>query len=263
MPAHPALHVGVDVGDEATIVTPVGVFGVSTAGKLRTVLLRCIAQQPAAVIVDLGMMYVQAPANLSMFAVVARRRADLTGVRLLLVAGPPAQHNSLETRSVARFVCVYPTVDAALASVRHPSSRHFARRTVGRRVRDLGSIRCLVSDVCAQWACESIAEDAQSVTHELVSNALRHARTDADVRLHLRRRTFLIAVSDGDPRPPTLVPVDPASDPRTDRYGLVIVDALARHWGTTPLADGKLVWAALDAPASKTSPSSAVWRAAS
>ncbi|RZT16895.1 hypothetical protein EV649_4429 [Kribbella sp. VKM Ac-2569] len=261
MPAHLALHIGVDVGDEATIVTPVGVFAVSTAGKLRTVLLRCIAQQPAAVIVDLSMMCVLAPANLSMFAVVARRRADLTGVRLLLVAGPPTEHRSLETRSIAHFVGVYPTLDAALASVRRPSLCQLVRRTVRRGVRDLESVRSFVGDACAEWACESIADDARLITHELVSNVLRHAHTDADVRLHLRRRTLLIAVSDGDPRPPKLVPLDQASEPRTDGYGLVIVDALARHWGTAPIADGKLVWAALDAPASKASLAAAAWRA--
>jgi anti-anti-sigma regulatory factor len=246
MPEHPVLHVGVDAGDEATIVTPVGVLATSTVPKLRKILLRCIAQQPTAVIVDLHLLHVRAPANLRMFITVARRTADLAGVRLL-VAGQPGEARTLLTRAVARFVTVYPTLDAALASVRDSSARRMVRRRVRQGERDLDPVRSFVDQTCEEWDCAPITENAQQITHELVANALRHARTDAEVRLSLRGRRLLIAVSDGDPRPPKLVPPGPA--PRAHGYGLVIVDALARRWGTTPLADGKLVWAALDAPA--------------
>jgi anti-anti-sigma regulatory factor len=250
MVRHPVLHIGVEAGDdEATIVTPVGVLAVSTVPKLRKVLLRCIAEQPAAVIVDLGLLHVQAPANLKMFGMIARRTADLIGVRLLLVAGQPVEGRSLQTRAVARFVPVYPTVDAALASARRPSVRRQVRRRVRQGARDLGPVRRFVDETCEEWDCASITENAQLVTDELVSNALRHTRTDAEVRLHRRGRTLLVAVSDGDPHPPKLKQLDQEALPRSDGYGLIIVDALARRWGTTPLADGKLVWAALDAPA--------------
>jgi hypothetical protein len=150
-------------------------------------------------------------------------------------------------RAAARFVTVYPTLDAALASVRDSSARRMVRRRVRQGERNLDPVRSFVDQTCEGWGCARITENAQQIAHELVANALHHAHTDAEVRLSLRNRRLLIAVSDGDPRPPRLVQIGPV--PRANGYGLAIVDALARRWGTTPLAEGKLVWAALDAPA--------------
>jgi hypothetical protein len=79
---------------------------------------------------------------------------------------------------------------------------------------------------------------------ELVSNGIRHARTQLDLILSYNGSCLRISVSDGDPRPPV---------PRTPQkltvggWGLALVDTLSTDWGTDiDDARGKTVWFEID-----------------
>jgi anti-sigma regulatory factor (Ser/Thr protein kinase) len=81
------------------------------------------------------------------------------------------------------------------------------------------------------------------VIHELVSNAIRHARTDdVELRLRLLPGTLVIEVFDQDARLPFLI--DPAAEDEQHR-GLHLVRAYSVRWGARPTAEGKVVWAEL------------------
>src|SRR5262245_32507414 len=233
MTADPVLHIGMTVTGDGVVVTPVGVLGVSTAPRLRRVLLSLIADQPAVVIVDLNRVHVRTSAALSLFAAAARRSAQWTDVPIVLVSDSPVAGRSLHTLAIARFVPVYPTMDVAVASIRRLPARLQARRTVQRNVCTLVPVREFVDQTCEQWEVGALEAVTRAVAQELVANAITHARTDATLLLHLRDRSLIVTVGDGSDRPPRLIP--PGRDPlHTHGYGLLIVDALAQRWGSVP-----------------------------
>ena len=105
--------------------------------------------------------------------------------------------------------------------------------------------RAFVASACEDWGLrDGLRDAAASVVTELVSNVVEHAGTACGLHLERDRRCMQIAVRDGR----QLTPGGPPVAVATHRgYGLLIVQGLARGWGVTPYADGKAVWALLDA----------------
>jgi anti-sigma regulatory factor (Ser/Thr protein kinase) len=97
-----------------------------------------------------------------------------------------------------------------------------------------------------QFAVENqlVAEPAVAlvVLSELVTNAVLHGAEPIEVCVSGVGDALRIEVSDGDAQSARLVPR--AQQPgRPGGFGLHIVDALARRWGTEVREDGKTVWA--------------------
>ena len=78
------------------------------------------------------------------------------------------------------------------------------------------------------------------VAHELVTNAVQHARTDLDLRISVDDDTVHVEVRDDNPRRPLLTPA-----PRyaTSGRGLELVSSLAGEWGVVADDVSKVVWA--------------------
>ncbi|MEE1929651.1 ATP-binding protein [Streptomyces sp. TRM 70351] len=96
--------------------------------------------------------------------------------------------------------------------------------------------------VLTRWGCD--AEGIDSVVllvSELVTNAHRHGRTDADLRLRASRDGVRVAVDDEDPAPPVRRSPDLVSG--TGGLGLHILERLSSRWGVEPHGGGKRVWA--------------------
>lgn len=251
-----ALRIGIDTRDEATVVTPAGMLSVQTAPQLREVLLKCFADQPVAVIVDLAALQVQTAYSLSIFGVVARRTSQWSGSPLILVPRPSAKGRlNLSNKALARFVLVVPTLQAALAAARQPPVRQLSMFTLPPQPVAARSARRGVEQTCERWDCTDLTEDAVAIAGELVDNAIRYAESDLTMRLELRRGLLTVAVTDDNPASPAPQSPHPADDPRTHGYGLAIVAALARSWGTTATtAGGKTVWAVLRSTKSPATP---------
>lgn len=243
-----ALHIGTDTSGTATIVTPVGVLSTATAPRLKDALLKCVADQPSAVIVDLALLHVQNSYALSVFGVVARRTSDWSGVPLILVTGHPVQGRlNLRTKTLARFVLIAPTLEAALASIRRPPIRRVTTLSLASAPTAVGSARRHVTLTCDHWGCTEITDEAVAVASELVDNAVTYAGAAPTLRLELRRGLLTVAVTDDDPRPPVerqgRVRLD---DPPDHGFGMVIVSKLANGWGSSmTTTGGKTVWAVL------------------
>lgn len=82
--------------------------------------------------------------------------------------------------------------------------------------------------------------DAVLVVSELVTNAVRHARTRIQVRVAAEESHVRIEVHDDNSRLP---PVDRAVWRQRAGVGLAVVAALASAWGIEQADDGKVVWA--------------------
>ena len=87
-------------------------------------------------------------------------------------------------------------------------------------------------------------DDLQVVASELVTNAVRHARTPFTVLLAGSDTVITLTVSDGSEQPPVLGTASPAD---VHGRGLLIVDQFSDAWGVSVESpDVKSVWASFD-----------------
>lgn len=117
----------------------------------------------------------------------------------------------------------------------------------GRDLASAPAARRHMRDTARAWGLpQGAADDLESITGELVANALEHADGHTiTVAWALAAETVTISVTDeGDCRTDPL-PAPPRSpSPEQERgRGLLITDALATCWGTRRSGDGLTVWA--------------------
>ena len=113
--------------------------------------------------------------------------------------------------------------------------------------RAAGQARQATRDALAAWRVAHLEDTAVLIVSELVTNAVRHARTGPLVlalRLEGAGAWLRIEVHDADAR----VPRQRAPDGLDESgFGLLLIEALAGKWGVRQTASGKAVWAELDA----------------
>ncbi len=97
----------------------------------------------------------------------------------------------------------------------------------------------------AAWGLERLTDTAELLVSELVTNAIKAASYDVQLRL-MRVGKLLVEVSDDNHNLPQLQRAD-ADD--VQGRGLALVTHLSRRWGTSRKAVGKVVWFELPLPA--------------
>ncbi|MGW6459931.1 ATP-binding protein [Streptomyces sp. NPDC055078] len=120
----------------------------------------------------------------------------------------------------------------------------FDTRGVVSRCRDF------TADALADWDWPPVAreraervEDVLLLVSELVTNACLHAGGPTELALHNGPNGLRIEVTDRSPDRPAPRPRE-VSLP--GGHGLIVLDRLARSWGSAPRDDGKVVWAEVD-----------------
>ncbi len=103
--------------------------------------------------------------------------------------------------------------------------------------------RLHAKEVIVEWGLRALADTAELLVSELVTNAIRASSSllSPVVRIWLvsERNGFFIRVWDGSEQMP--VRRDKDLDSESGR-GLLLVEALSKDWGAYPKADGKVVW---------------------
>ncbi len=117
--------------------------------------------------------------------------------------------------------------------------------------RSVATARAFVRDTLQGWGCADIVDDAVVLTSELVTNAVVHAGTAADV-LCLRNDDG-VRISVADRYPEREIPLQNAGQivvhpDREGGRGLLLCGALATRWGVEYTAAQKHVWFQLDLP---------------
>ena len=92
------------------------------------------------------------------------------------------------------------------------------------------------------WPTECSAA-LQLLVDELVTNAVLHARSDAELVATIDGRRARVEVHDKSTRRPTALHYGPSS---VTGRGLHLVEALAQRWGVDEVSGGKVVWFELD-----------------
>jgi anti-sigma regulatory factor (Ser/Thr protein kinase) len=146
-----------------------------------------------------------------------------------------------------------PTTTPPAGLVHDPDTTHEFTMQFTSTPRGAQLARRLVSHRLHEWGrpYDSIANETVTlIAAELVANAVRHGHVpgrDFHLRLTASPSALRIDVTDtrGERRPrPALRPSGPDDESGRD---LLLVDALADRWGTTPRSEapGKNVWAVL------------------
>jgi anti-anti-sigma regulatory factor len=229
-----------------TIVRLSGVLDIRTYGVLRDALLKCAADQPRAMIVDLDALEITSDQLTSVFVAVWLRISQWSTVTLVVVPGPA--HEALSRHGpLRRFVTVRPTVLAALDNLGEPPPRRRTELWLPPSPLSVRAAKRFVTDTCHNWSIDSLAAPAVKVAGELVANAADHVRSPARLRLELRLGRLTVAVADDDVAPVSLPrPGRRSPEPRS---GLHLVAHLAHAAGWSPKqTGGKVVWAVLRPP---------------
>lgn len=93
---------------------------------------------------------------------------------------------------------------------------------------------------------DETADDVLLLVSEVVANACLHAGGPRSLLLRCTADRLRIEVTDGSPAPPA---VRPSADPAVPGgHGLLIVERLAREWGSERVGGGKCVWVEVDTP---------------
>ncbi|MDH6137207.1 PAS domain S-box-containing protein [Kitasatospora sp. MAA4] len=96
----------------------------------------------------------------------------------------------------------------------------------------------------AAWGLSPLADFAELLVSELVTNALVHAGEPRRLRL-FRDRGLTMEVADSAGTAPRLRPFGSQDE---GGRGMALVNELAHRWGSRPVKDGKVVWAELELP---------------
>ena len=110
---------------------------------------------------------------------------------------------------------------------------------------EVGRARAVVREQLHDWGLAKLADGAELMVSELVTNAVRHAhRQPLQLRL-VRGDTLLCEVDDDDHELPNLSSAGPTDE---RGRGLRVVSTLAREWGASRTKTGKTVWFELTLP---------------
>ncbi|MFE1924966.1 SpoIIE family protein phosphatase [Streptomyces asoensis] len=120
-----------------------------------------------------------------------------------------------------------------------------AERRFPRAPSQVGPARAVVREQLHVWGLDELADAAELMVSELVTNAVRHSRRSPVALRLVRGDTLLCEVEDDDHELPTLLSAGPGDE---RGRGLRVVSALAREWGASRTAAGKSVWFELALP---------------
>ena len=201
------------------------------------------ATKPDIIVLDLAMPGVDG------FAALPRLRVAAPGAKVVVLSGLPPRGAERRVRAagavgflekgtptrrlVDELIAIAGLVEVAQSTL----AEHRARLE-----QDPGAARAarrFVDETLTRWECDTRLEDVRLLVSELVTNAVVHAGSEADVSVLLLRDAIRIEVGDDSTDPP--VPRDAAVSDLGGR-GLALVDALATSWGVDIREDGKVVW---------------------
>jgi anti-anti-sigma factor len=238
-----SMHIEQSAHDGCIVVTLIGDLDIAAAPRVQRALLKCLAEQPDAVICDLSRVATIDPVCASVFAAVADRpRSRWPDSRVLLCGARPAMAAVLRGRGMPSFLPIHETVDQAVANAR--SRPPFLQERL-RLVPTLDAITTaawFVGEVCQNWQLDELTETARSLAGELVADAVLDERNNLELielRAQLRATGLLLAVQSGG----ASLAVTQADQQGEPGSGLEMAQRVAQRWGVRRQADGsRVVW---------------------
>ncbi|MET8043537.1 ATP-binding protein [Micromonospora sp. NPDC005215] len=235
-----------EIDDSSAVVRLTGTLDAASAEAVRVALLACLWDRSGPVVADVTGLRVVDPAGRAVFAEVRREVADWPAVDLLLCDPAVDRPEQVDAGAPTEPIMVagvpaWPTVDDALAAVAPLAA--VLTVDLAPAVGAARQARDLVTTGCQRWGMSMLIDPANIAITEMVNNVVAHARTPMTVRLAPRDGTLHLAVRDYSARRPTFAGLSPPN--RVGGRGLLLIDTVARRWGSSALPDGKVVWCVL------------------
>jgi anti-sigma regulatory factor (Ser/Thr protein kinase) len=224
-----------------------GPLDVASTPRARAEMLKSAAEHPQAIIVDVNRVQVSHRKALLMFATTARHLND-EGIGLLIVADPATLIGRAVRRMLAGRVDVRASEEEAIVVTQAAAPAHRVHTHLPASPTSPAVARALVRSACESWELTNIADSAEIVVSELVTNAVTHAQTNLDVTVVRRTQHVVIQVRDHGSA--ALIPTGSGQRPvsSTRGRGLPLVELLTSGWGRSRGPSGKGVWATIRIP---------------
>lgn len=211
---------------------------VGEAADGRSAILACADERPDVIVLDLGLP------DIAGTDVIQALRDACGGVKIVVFSGWDVDPDELG--GVHGFVRkqedVHRLVDM-LVEVTRASVAADASLVLANELESAASARRFVRERCSEWRLDAVTDDVLLVVSELVTNAVMHAESGAELRLVLTDGSLRIEVVDDGLGAP-----DPQLAGSEDEHGrgLLLVSVLSEAWGVESADDGrKVVWADL------------------
>jgi anti-sigma regulatory factor (Ser/Thr protein kinase) len=229
------------------VVSVYGTLDTNSAARLMVALRDTLAEAPSALLLDVAHLEVSVDSALVPLVWLADEAQRWPAITIGLCAATPATAAAVERvgadSGAMTGLKMYDDTAAASEVARQLPVPPRRSLTLSPTPGAPAEAREFTHEICVEWGIGRVANLAELVASELVTNAVMHARTQIAVTLRLSGDTLSVAVRDGDPRP--MFRPAPGSGAPSDEHGrgLLLLDAMADAWGSTPTADGKVVWA--------------------
>jgi hypothetical protein len=224
------------------VVSVYGTLDLTSAARLTVALRDCLAEAPSALIVDAAHLAVTSDEAVTPLVTLAAEARIWPAASIMVACASDEVSERIRRVRKGDDLEMYGGVEEATAmalSLPVPPRRTL---TLSPSSTAPARSRQFAHDTCAEWGVERIASLAELVASELVTNGVMHARTTLYLTLRMSDDTLTVALRDGDPRP--MYRPDPSGRPADEHgRGLLLLDAMADAWGSSPTADGKVVWA--------------------
>lgn len=183
-------------------------------------------------------------------------RAAAPGARVVVVSGFPGDRlgsvvrdrgavgyvqKGLSPRKIVDEVLAVAGVLDALEGVLAKS-----RRTLDPDVSSSAAARRFMEETLRRWSCSEVLDVVNLLVSELVTNAVVHGGSEADVSVVLTPTALRVEVADRDEYVPT--PKTTEDGWATSGRGLALVETMSRAWGIEVLPVGKVIWFEVDRP---------------
>ncbi|MET8700569.1 SpoIIE family protein phosphatase [Kitasatospora sp. NPDC004723] len=131
-----------------------------------------------------------------------------------------------------------------MAQARPAGSDRIATLALGGDHAMVAHSRRFTRETLTDWGLSALADCAELLTSELITNALVHAGSPTQLRLFCNR-TLTVEVADRDITTPR---IGRAHEEDEGGRGIHLVNELAHRWGSRRTPEGKVVWFELELP---------------
>jgi DNA-binding NarL/FixJ family response regulator len=183
-------------------------------------------------------------------------RAAAPAARVVVVSGFPSDRLGSVVRergavgyvqkglSPRRIVEEVIAVAGVLDAVEEVLARR--ERTLDPDVGSSAAARRFMEETLSRWECADVLDVVNLLVSELVTNAVVHGGSEAEVSVLLTPSALRVEVGDHDEFVPS--PKGADDDWATSGRGLALVEAMAKAWGIERVPGGKVIWFEVDRP---------------